>query len=279
MNLKDSLASHLRSAGWLAYKEMPLGSVSRNGRVQRADVLALKKSYTARIVVYETKVSRGDFTRDIGEGKYEGYLPMCHQLYFAVLSGLVKKQEVPEGCGLIVYSEGSGWHTVHGARVRQLDLSEPKFFELLLACLFRGWEEERGVRRLRERIDLTDNVELSAQAKHIGWLIASRLRTVEPELRMINEARQLIDEFVGEKSSDLRGAFSKLRRQVEIKFPGMALMDTSLELVEIACNLVTAPFGTLFRDGAKQRLFDIAERLRDGGSGVDMEGGLDVHYK
>jgi hypothetical protein len=66
------------------------------------DAISITKSWTSPMIrVYEVKVSRSDFQRD---GKYQCYLPYCHEFYFVVPKGMVKKEEVPDGIGLIYYN-------------------------------------------------------------------------------------------------------------------------------------------------------------------------------
>jgi hypothetical protein len=64
------------------------------------DGWALKPSWVQQVAIgYEIKVSRGDFFRDV---KWPGYLPYCNEFYFVTPPGLLEKDEVPEGCGLLV---------------------------------------------------------------------------------------------------------------------------------------------------------------------------------
>lgn len=112
---------------WMTWVDQPLGSVWQ--ACPRADVVAVAKSYSPIIVrIYEVKVSRSDFQRDIFEGKYKSYLPFCHYLYFAVPAGLLKKEEVPEGCGLVTFRD-KNWHAVKSpikrlAYVKEKSLAE-----------------------------------------------------------------------------------------------------------------------------------------------------------
>lgn len=75
---------------------------ARRGELRIIDGLAIRKSWThPHIIGYEVKVSRADF---VGDTKWMDYLPMCHELYFACPSGLIKPEEVGDVVGLIWYN-------------------------------------------------------------------------------------------------------------------------------------------------------------------------------
>ena len=70
------------------------------------DGVAIKKSWTKpKITIYEVKVDRSDFLRDV---KYHCYLPYCHELYLVTPKGLIKKEEIPTEIGLMYYYPESG---------------------------------------------------------------------------------------------------------------------------------------------------------------------------
>ena len=254
----QSLADHLRAAGWAVYTEIPLGPVTSGPSVGRADVLALKKSYSVRAVIYECKTSRGDFQGDVNRGKYERYFGSAHQVYFATPAGMVRKEEVPSHCGLITRTEGKGWHTVKGATVRHLEIPHA----MLLACLFREQEEKAGARRLRDRIDLRDNIDLRERAKGIGYEVRRKLSGIEDEWNKIREAQGIIDEFLGRKSRGIYEAIGELRRYVE-DIRHLEAMPVAIELVQVASELVSGQRGTLWREQAWVRLRNIVEQHHD----------------
>lgn len=93
--------------------------------------------------------------KNIG-GKYEKYLPHCNRLYFAAPKGLLKKEEIPEGVGLIVRGE-QGWTTVKGAKKRELEFSD----EMLKALVFFN-----GRIYNRKRLDLSRNYQYRINSTH-----------------------------------------------------------------------------------------------------------------
>lgn len=128
----DALAEDLAICKQTSFLDTPLGSVQID-HAQRADVLEVKPSYTRFCVsIYEIKISRADFQKDIRTGKWKGYLDHCHRFYFAVPSGLVKPEEIPKGAGLIVRGE-KGWKTLIAAERLQHDIPEMTLMSLIFS--------------------------------------------------------------------------------------------------------------------------------------------------
>lgn len=123
----------LAQAKGTRFIEVPLGSKFLNwGGVSQADVVTVKPSYNKfNLDIYEVKVARSDFLQEIRKKKYEASLPHCNRFYFAVMAGVAKKEEIPEGLGLIVRGD-NGWSTVKGAKKRNIEFSQ----EMLLSMIF-----------------------------------------------------------------------------------------------------------------------------------------------
>ncbi|MDF2841634.1 MAG: hypothetical protein K0R00_60 [Herbinix sp.] len=85
------------------------------------DAIAIAKSWSnPDITIYEVKVSRGDFLQD---GKWQCYVPYCHEFYFVVPKGMVKKEELPESVGLKYYDPVTGAiRTVKKAVYKKIEL-------------------------------------------------------------------------------------------------------------------------------------------------------------
>jgi len=65
----------------------------------RLDAWAMRRSYARPCTWgYEIKVTRRDF---LGDGKIATYLPYCNELYLVAPSGIIGRDEVPEGAGLL----------------------------------------------------------------------------------------------------------------------------------------------------------------------------------
>ncbi len=71
--------------------EADVYSMAMTGRLERTHPAA-----------YEVKVTREDFRREMKAGKWVGMCLCADKAYFAVPEGLVKPEEVPSPCGLVV---------------------------------------------------------------------------------------------------------------------------------------------------------------------------------
>ncbi|MBN9356218.1 MAG: MmcB family DNA repair protein [Herbaspirillum huttiense] len=128
--LANDLAAHLRNVGdRIAWTNMQLGPAGS----PRPDVYTIPKSYAKfRPLAYEVKISVADFRRDITAGKWQSYLKFASGVIFAVPAGLIRKEEVPAGCGLIARND-SGWHNLKGPTLAKIDtLPQEAWLKLLI---------------------------------------------------------------------------------------------------------------------------------------------------
>lgn len=112
------LAEHLRqNTARIVWEDMQLGPSG----TARPDIYALSCSFSKFCpVVYEIKVCVSDFRADVTAGKLTKYFAYASAVVFAVPDGMLKKSDIPEGCGLMVRNEG-GWHTVKWPTMRPND--------------------------------------------------------------------------------------------------------------------------------------------------------------
>lgn len=84
--------------------------------------------------------------------------------------------------------------------------------DAILSLLFRGYEEELKIRRLRDRIAAEDNIALADKAKNIGWQIREKLaRGVTADIEKYAVGiLQLCEELTG-KPID-RSEYHEIRR-------------------------------------------------------------------
>lgn len=127
------LCFDLAEAKGTNFIEVPLGSVWLNKKgLGIADVLTVKPSYNNFLLdVFECKVTRSDLMNDIKTEKYKKYLDHCNRFYYACVDGIVKKEDIPDECGLIVRKDNT-WYTAKAAKVRNVDI--PK--HTLLSMIF-----------------------------------------------------------------------------------------------------------------------------------------------
>lgn len=127
--LANDLAEHLaKNTDRIIWTDMQLGPSGS----PRPDVYSIPKSYSGfRPLAYECKVSVSDFRSDITKGKWQSYLRYASGVIFAVPKGLISKDDLPKGCGLIVRS-ASGWRMVKGPTLNSIANDLPKDFWIKL---------------------------------------------------------------------------------------------------------------------------------------------------
>lgn len=108
-DLANDLAAHLRGMTdrrvWVDMQLGPAGST-------RPDVYTMPCSFSRFTpLAYECKVSVSDFRADVTKGKYTDYLAYSSGVVFACPAGLLKKEDIPKGAGLMVRGD-EGWRTL-----------------------------------------------------------------------------------------------------------------------------------------------------------------------
>lgn len=126
----------------------------------RMDAWVMPRSWSKPATTgYEIKVSRSDFLRD---EKWQGYLPLCHRLYFVCPPGMIDVAEIPHEAGLIVTSKnGTKLYTKKKAPDRDVQIPESLWRYILMSRVkvtrerdtsrvgyWREWLAERDERRL-----------------------------------------------------------------------------------------------------------------------------------
>lgn len=165
--LQEDLAEYLRSAGMLTFTEIQIPGM--NG--SRADVIAMTphRYSTKDIRLYEVKLTRGVWLAD---KKFQKYLECCNRMYIACPKGVIKKDEVPKEIGLITRSD-NGWRVAKSPR---LNINPSKMdIDFILSLLYRGYEEAKIQRDLRDRGIASSNYKLRDVAYQIGFDIGRRL--------------------------------------------------------------------------------------------------------
>ena len=115
LSILDRLASKHSDAVFVS--ECKTGS-SWNG-CRRLDAWALLKTWSPPTIIgYEIKTDRSDFLRD---RKWQEYLPVCHELYFACPAKLIAPEELPQDVGLLWTSGESRLVTKRKAVRREPD--------------------------------------------------------------------------------------------------------------------------------------------------------------
>lgn len=126
-DLARDLGKHLvKRTGRRAYFDMQLGPAGS----PRPDVFTICHSYQApEPLAYECKVSRSDFLRDTGSGKWRSYLKFSVGVVFAVPKGLVALDEIPADAGLIVRS-ANVWRMAKRPRVQSVTIPQSALLKI-----------------------------------------------------------------------------------------------------------------------------------------------------
>jgi hypothetical protein len=97
----------------------------------RLDLWTMRKSWTSpRVCGYEIKVSRADFVND---NKWQNYLPLCNELFFACPKGLIEIAEVPGNLGLVWCYPSGRAKVVKKAEHRAVQIPESLYRYLLMS--------------------------------------------------------------------------------------------------------------------------------------------------
>lgn len=97
--------------GWAPLFEISADATSAEPTVRRVDMLAVRRARKAGIgpldlLAVEIKISRGDFLADVRiPEKQQRWREVAHRHAFAAPAGLIRKDEVPDGSGLIEVSD------------------------------------------------------------------------------------------------------------------------------------------------------------------------------
>ncbi|MEI7375655.1 hypothetical protein [Dickeya chrysanthemi] len=221
--LAHDLAEHLRqNTSRFVWEDMQLGPSGS----PRPDVYAVPYSFSKFCpVAYECKISVSDFRADVTKGKYTSYIPFASGIVFAVPEGLIKKADLPTGCGLMVRGE-SGWRTLKGPTMSAVDnLPRDAWIKLLID----------GIKRESQRS------ELKARVGHI-WATEKELskRHGEEVARLVcdaySSAERLRDAVANQEAA--RAAIfreteeERKRRQESLDKAIGRLNDAQMELAE-----------------------------------------------
>lgn len=198
----EELAEDLARIKGTGYLDVPLGSVYLQ-RPQRADIIEIKPSYTRFCLsVYEIKISRSDFLSDIRTEKWKGYLEHCNRFYFAVPSGMVKKEEIPEPAGLIVRGE-TGWNTLKAAKVLDTEVSNMT----LLSMLFNKQKQDSYARH-RDKICKAASYYFMSREEKLKTLktLGNEISTALRKQYEFEDSKDRYDKLVKRLKSDIADA-------------------------------------------------------------------------
>lgn len=283
-DLAKDLAAHLRGASdRLVWTDMQLGPAGS----PRPDVYTVPCSFARfQPVAYECKISVADFRRDVTAGKWTSYLRFAAGVIFAAPAGLLKKEDIPAGCGLIVRGP-DGWRSLKGPTLKNMEnLPRDAWIKLIIdgmarladqnheqlrAGLCNEWTLEKKLRArlgdvvadaVRDRLHAerrlkaaTERLEnLAAEAENERRLILDRAKQhAERDATLIDSARIELARALGLPASagawEIASACKQAVRRVSID-PEVKRLRQQLERIQVVIESAAEPLPHIAREVA-----------------------------
>lgn len=223
-DLASDLAAHLRgNSERMVWEDMQLGPAGS----PRPDVYTIPFSYSRFMpVAYECKISTADFRRDVTAGKWSSYLKFAAGVVFAVPAGLVAKEEIPTGCGLMVRSD-AGWRTVKGPTLKAVDnLPRDAWMKIIIDGI------ERATQRGIESRQRSWRASLQGIERDLGKTVADAVRdrmwaleSFKAKTDDLKNANRDADKLYRERMED-----AKKRADQDIAQANEAMRDLAISL-------------------------------------------------
>lgn len=198
-DLAKDLAAHLRGASdRLVWTDMQLGPAGS----PRPDVYTVPCSFARfQPVAYECKISVADFRRDVTAGKWTSYLRFAAGVIFAAPAGLLKKEDIPAGCGLIVRGP-DGWRSLKGPTLKNVDnLPRDAWIKLIIDGMARL--ADQGHEQLRAGLCNEWTLEKKLRAR-LGAVVADAVRDQVRAERRLKDATERLENLAEEAENERR---------------------------------------------------------------------------
>lgn len=212
-DLGVDLAAHLRGmTDRRVWVDMQLGAAGST----RPDVYTIPCSFTRFTpLAYECKVSMSDFRADVTKGKYTDYLAYSSGVIFACPAGLLTKNDVPVGTGLMVRGEG-GWKTLKAPTLAKCP-ELPRSFWLKLVMDGERRDHERIVHMEREaKRDLNEWHAFAKVREKFGEVVAAAVQGhLDKTTHRLDRLKHDVAMQIGTLEQDLLRI--KERRAAELK--------------------------------------------------------------
>ena len=197
-NLEDIFAAQVKIG--------PMGS-------KIMDAVAIKKTWSPRTVIgYEIKVSRQDFLND---EKYPVYMENCNIFYFVTPKDIIKKGELPEGAGHMIYNpETEKLRTVRKAPYRD----EPINPDVLLHIMFWKFNKYLGY---RTKAEILEDYKAKKELKSIGEEFARKISDLEFDLRRSEKQLERLREY----NQSYKKQIMKLQNPASEQIEGLSESD------------------------------------------------------
>lgn len=238
--LAADLAAHLRTnTEVIAWEDMQLGPSGS----PRPDVFSMRKSYSRFVpLAYEVKVSKADFRSDVTSGKWQKYLEYAAGVIFAAPAGLISKDELPAGCGLIQRSD-TGWRMLKAPTLAPIKTLPHKAWQKLLID---GIKDQVSRTECRQRPEPNIwSVQQRLRYKYgddIAQLVARAVANREALEAEIANKQEQIEQVRNETHRQVRRAIEKIEQgSMLLKYDLRELADAlGLELTATPHELAIA---------------------------------------
>ena len=203
--LARDLAQHLAgySTPMVVWTDMQLGPSGS----ARPDVYTIEKTYSAlRARVFEVKVSRADFLSDVTSGKYLRYAQFAGSITFATPVGLVSKDEVPAGCGLITRSEEGAWRYQRKPTLQPTpELPRNTWLKLVIDGCSRHLQSEASACKPRQASEWLNQQRMRKLAgEDLGLALANRDAALHKLNDETDRARAALEDRLARERESLR---------------------------------------------------------------------------
>ncbi|WP_176114268.1 hypothetical protein [Burkholderia cepacia] len=209
-DLAKDLAAHLRGASdRLVWTDMQLGPAGS----PRPDVYTVPCSFARfQPVAYECKISVADFRRDVTAGKWTSYLRFAAGVIFAAPAGLLKKEDIPAGCGLIVRGP-DGWRSLKGPTLKNMEnLPRDAWIKLIIDGMARLADQNHE--QLRAGLCNEWTLEKKLRAR-LGDVVADAVRDQLHAERRLKTATERLENLAEEAENERRLILDRAKEHAE----------------------------------------------------------------
>lgn len=209
-DLAKDLAAHLRGASdRLVWTDMQLGPAGS----PRPDVYTVPCSFARfQPVAYECKISVADFRRDVTAGKWTSYLRFAAGVIFAAPAGLLKKEDIPAGCGLIVRGP-DGWRSLKGPTLKNMEnLPRDAWIKLIIDGMARLADQNHE--QLRAGLCNEWTLEKKLRAR-LGDVVADAVRDQLHAERRLKTAAERLENLAEEAENERRLILDRAKEHAE----------------------------------------------------------------
>ncbi|WP_334046148.1 hypothetical protein [Burkholderia cepacia] len=168
----------------------------------RPDVYTVPCSFARfQPVAYECKISVADFRRDVTAGKWTSYLRFAAGVIFAAPAGLLKKEDIPAGCGLIVRGP-DGWRSLKGPTLKNMEnLPRDAWIKLIIDGMARLADQNHE--QLRAGLCNEWTLEKKLRAR-LGDVVADAVRDQLHAERRLKTATERLENLAEEAENERR---------------------------------------------------------------------------